>query len=811
MPRAYRRALLAVLTFAIAVPGIPALGAPQGVVVSEFRFRGPAGGSDEFVELHNTGTTAVAIGGWALQGCAGSSGAASTRTTVPAGATVPAGGHFLFTNTGYAGSVPGDVTYGTGIADDGGARITDAAGTIQDGVGSSSGTVDECREGSGLTIPTSTGDNGFERQAAGTQDTDDNVADFRGPKSSDPQNLSGDEPEPVRPTPVNEIQGDGASSPLAGQTVTVEGVVTGVDDEIGASFTRTFPEDAGIFVQEETADTDEDPDTSEGIFVGFVRDRGAYPPGTVVRLNGQVKEKFGFTMISEAFGEEPVAVGTAPVPEPVTIDVGAALAQDPSQRAYYETLEGMRVRLATGTANSGGTTKFGELFLEPGTMRDRLFRTEASPALLATDADAGAGDPDNPYKPDAPSTTVVNGDLFDRVDDAVGPLAFSFSHYKVMVQPDRQPTVTDGPTAFPFEVAPVADNQIRVASFNVENFFPPGQELDLGLVTQQEYDTKRQRLADAVGDLLERPELVAIQEVFDQPTLQALADELGGYTAYVQEGNDSRGIDVGFLVADGVRVGDPRQLGKDATTSDGRTCSDVPGGLFDRPPLAIDVTVGAAEFTILSNHFSSKSAPDECRRQQAAFLEDIVAGIEADGGHAIVAGDLNAFEDEPALTELTDGETSLSNLWSDVPEEERYSFAFSGKLQTLDHLLVSGGLDDRVDDVGYAHFDNDYFDRGTDGHKVSDHDPPLLTLSTSPCADPDTRATVFVEATDTGVPNRELADGCTINDVLPRRADFADKAAYVEAVDTVTDELVADGVLRGREKGRIMRAAANVS
>ena len=33
--------------------------------------------------------------------------------------------------------------------------------------------------------------------------------------------------------------------------------------------------------------------------------------------------------------------------------------------------------------------------------------------------------------------------------------------------------------------------------------------------------------------------------------------------------------------------------------------------------------------------------------------------------------------------------------------------------------------------IEYAHVDNDYFDRAsqTDGHKVSDHDPPVLTLS----------------------------------------------------------------------------------
>ncbi|MBA3621269.1 MAG: lamin tail domain-containing protein [Euzebyales bacterium] len=819
MLRAVSRMAMVLCALSLGLSALPALAAPGGVVISEFRFRGPAGGNDEFVELHNTGSSPVPIGGWQLQGCVAASGAPSPRSTVPAGTSLPAGAHYLFANAnaadGYSGSAIPDATYGTGLSDEGGARITAGDGTVRDGVGSSSGAVDQCREGSGLSLPSANGDNGFERRAGGTQDTDDNAADFAGPKASQPQNLSGDEVEPdpePEPTPINQIQGAGAASPLSGRTVVVEGVVTGVDDEIGASFSGTFPEDAGIFIQSLAADEDTNPATSEGIFIGYVRDRDFYQPGMVVTTQGQVKEKFGFTMISEDFGLEPEIIGTADVPAPVTIDPALAAAQDPFDRAYFETLEGMRVRLATGTANSGGTNKFGELFLTPGTERNRVFRTDPAPDLLATDADAGAGDPNNPFKPAAPSTTLVRGDLFDRVDDVVGPFAFSFSHFKIMVQEGNLPTVTDGPTEFPFSLAPAGANQLRVASFNVENFFPPGIELDLSDVTQEEFDEKRDRLADAISDLLDRPAVLAVQEVYDKATLQALADDLGGYTAYLEEGNDERGIDVGFLIADGVNVGDVTQYGKDATGPEGFSCSDVRGGLYDRPPLAIEVSDGAFAATVFSNHFSSKSAPDECRQAQAAFLEDIVAELEDEGREVIVTGDLNAFEDESALDEFTDGGTTLRNLWSDAPAEERYSFAFSGKLQTLDHMLVTEGLDDRVDDFRYAHFDNDYYEREdpTDGHHVADHDPPLGTFSTSPCADPDARETVIVEGTDTDVPNRELDNGCTINDVLPRRADFDKKGDYVAAVSAKTNELKADGVISGREKGQIMRVAAKV-
>ncbi len=174
------------------------------------------------------------------------------------------------------------------------------------------------------------------------------------------------------------------------------------------------------------------------------------------------------------------------------------------------------------------------------------------------------------------------------------------------------------------------------------------------------------------------------------------------------------------------------QHGKDAQAPAGLDCSDVDGALFDRPPLAIEVKAkGFGELTIFSNHFSSKAAPDECREAQAAFVRDRVAELEEAGEKVVVAGDLNAFEDEGALRVLQDGTTTLDNLWDLAPEESRYSFAFQGRLQTLDHILVTRALQNRVEDFRYAHFDNDYYEREdpTDGHHVSDHDPPVLTLS----------------------------------------------------------------------------------
>ncbi len=164
-------------------------GDPMDVNISELRFRGAGGASDEFVEILNTGTDGVDISGWALEGCAGGSGVASNRVTVPAGTILAAGQFFLFANNSYTGSVAPDLTWSTGISDSGGARIVDAAGIPIDGFGDKGGSS-ECREGTGLNLTTASNDESYFRDGDGTTDTDKNQNDFTGPVASDPQNSS---------------------------------------------------------------------------------------------------------------------------------------------------------------------------------------------------------------------------------------------------------------------------------------------------------------------------------------------------------------------------------------------------------------------------------------------------------------------------------------------------------------------------------------------------------------------------------------------------------------------------------------------
>ncbi|HVF51800.1 MAG TPA: lamin tail domain-containing protein [Pyrinomonadaceae bacterium] len=88
-------------TITVTTPLAPAATAGQ-VVISEFRFRGSAGATDEFTELYNTTNSSLDISGYTLQSVTAGlvhtvPGAIGSNTTV-----IPAHGHYLITGAGYS-------------------------------------------------------------------------------------------------------------------------------------------------------------------------------------------------------------------------------------------------------------------------------------------------------------------------------------------------------------------------------------------------------------------------------------------------------------------------------------------------------------------------------------------------------------------------------------------------------------------------------------------------------------------------------------------------------------------------------------
>lgn len=166
------------------------------LLISEFRTRGPSGASDEFVEIYNPTLATLTIGGLKIR-ASNSAGTVSDRVTIPAGTTLLSGRYYLVTNstanTGYSGTVAGNQTYATGIADDGGIAITGSNGTsIIDAVGMSSGSA--YKEGATLAPLTNNVNQSYERKPGGAagngKDTNNNATDFfLNATTSNPQNL----------------------------------------------------------------------------------------------------------------------------------------------------------------------------------------------------------------------------------------------------------------------------------------------------------------------------------------------------------------------------------------------------------------------------------------------------------------------------------------------------------------------------------------------------------------------------------------------------------------------------------------------
>jgi hypothetical protein len=145
------------------------------VKVNEVMTGNVGAASDEFVELVNAGTTAVAIGGWKVvyRSAAGTSD--STLATIADGTTLAPGAFFLVVGSAYSGTATADASFTIGMAGTGGGvGVKDATGTLLDSVGYGTATY-AFVEGTVAAAPAA--GESIERTPDG-HDTNANSADF---------------------------------------------------------------------------------------------------------------------------------------------------------------------------------------------------------------------------------------------------------------------------------------------------------------------------------------------------------------------------------------------------------------------------------------------------------------------------------------------------------------------------------------------------------------------------------------------------------------------------------------------------------
>jgi hypothetical protein len=373
----------------------------------------------------------------------------------------------------------------------------------------------------------------------------------------------------------------------------------------------------------------------------------------------------------------------------------------------------------------------------------------------------------DPNRLGLPNQIIPAGSSFS----AVGVIGYEFGGYELW------PTeLTLLEAVIPNVVRERERAEITIGSLNMFRLFDdvddppdvsvPGRTRDDNVRPSDEYARRRAKLVSYILNVIDAPDILAVQEVEKLEVLETLADDIAGvdpgvdYTAYLEEGNDIGTIDVGFLVRDTISVDTITQIGKNEILAfDGSL-------LHDRPPLLLEgkAVNGGADFPIavMVVHNRSLGGIDSAnsgarvrakRLAQAQSIATQVQQLQTDDPNIrlVIVGDFNAFEfsdgyvdavgqiagvfdpDENELSGSDLVDPDLINQVLSISPDERYSFIFRGNAQVLDHALTSMALDASVSGLEYGRGNSDAaVDLINDSStllRASDHDGLVLFLT----------------------------------------------------------------------------------
>ncbi|MDJ0941004.1 MAG: ExeM/NucH family extracellular endonuclease [Woeseiaceae bacterium] len=461
---------------------------------------------------------------------------------------------------------------------------------------------------------------------------------------------------PAEPTPIPVIQGSGDSSPLVGETVLVDAVVTGDFQDGGAGVNGDLN---GFYLQDETGDGD--PATSDGIFVfdGFSPDVDV-APGDRVQVVGIVAEFFGETQINVTSGSVSVTGTGSVAPTPIGLPIADTRTNSRGELiADLENVEGMLITVpqTLTVTELFQLDRFGEMVLAQGGRFEQFTQSNVpDPTGFALHVEDLAGrslilddgqtvqNPD-PIRYPPPGLTTANAvRMGDTVSGLTGNIRYSRGSGGSGDEAYRlEPVMT--PTFAPLNIRPEAPadvgGRLRIASVNVLNFF---NDLDdgtgecfaggaptrcRGADSVEEFDRQAEKLTTALSaldaDVLGLVELE--NDYFDgeESSIAELVGRLngvdgacaGGYD-YVRPGDtvgdDAIAVGLVYCVSKVTPAFDTTvEILEDDDLADlGLTGPIFNGRSTNRAPLAasFDESASGERFTVVVNHFKSKGASE---------------------------------------------------------------------------------------------------------------------------------------------------------------------------------------------------------
>ena len=581
-----------------------------------------------------------------------------------------------------------------------------------------------------------------------------------GPASID-QTLHPDPPVAAATTPdllsISEVQGTGATVAIAGP-VTVEATVTSLfehDDLV-----------SGFFLQEEDADRDGDPATSEGIYVycSSVCPAGL-AVGDMVTVVGVAGEFGGASQVDASAGSVTILSSGNNLPTATTLSLPAP----GSTRAEgtFEHVEGMLVMFSEKLVVSEyyWLARYGQLVLTTGSrpyqFTHRHMPSAAGYAAFLTDLatrriilDDGNGDQNEAINPPQgedepypyPGGGLSNTNRFrggDSIRDLGGVMHWALDAWRILPVPERFDYTFTADNPRPAAPADVG-GRLKVAAFNVLNYFTtiddgtPGCGPDGGLGCRgadsaAELGRQRDKIVAAMAAI--GAQVFGVVEIENNDSA-SLVDLVAGLNSAA--GPDTYAyVDTGTIGSDVIKVGliyQPRwvrPVGSHAIVD-----SSVDADFVDaknRPGLiqTFEEVATGERFTVAVNHLKSKGSgcdelgdPDlrdgqgNCNRTRTAAAEALARYLATDptsGGDPdiLIIGDLNAYAREDPIRALESA--GYTDLLRRFVGTDAYGYLFDGQLGYLDYALASPSLLRQV--------------TGATGWYINADEPPLFDYS----------------------------------------------------------------------------------
>ncbi|AYO10617.1 ExeM/NucH family extracellular endonuclease [Vibrio campbellii] len=531
-------------------------------------------------------------------------------------------------------------------------------------------------------------------------------------------------------TTIQDIQGEGDTSPFIDgyPYITDEDhFVTGVVTAVTTGLTK------GFYLQ--ALESDNNDKTSEGLFIHTDAADTELKAGDVVCVKGKVQEYYSNTQLASDANSY-VKTGTSDIPRVTDL----VIKEGETLRDALERHEGMQVEL-TSASDLFVTRNFS---YDYDSRRNNMMLSYEAPLFKPTQLHAAESDAavelakDNaanrvylesdgkapngqiPYYPDFAKDADQDGSseqhirLGSRVEGLQGVVAYSYNEYRLIAtnEVDNTNFVTTGEG---FDVArkdapAIADSDLRIASFNVLNYFnsvadsghenPTGQ--NRGATNLDEFLIQQAKIVAAMNKM--DADIIGLMEVEnngfgDSSAVKNLVDALNAeiedaedHYTYVEIADQDKYQDE-YFGSDAIMVAilyrsnevtpkeaakvivTPEQHIEENTITRGDDAEGNPAyDKYQRHSLLQTFTVKETgkDLSVVVNHFKSKGS--ECIEEWIAGVEDsepadlqgncnnfrvsaanvvgdALKGIEGD---VLVMGDLNAYGMEDPLLTLTD-------------------------------------------------------------------------------------------------------------------------------------------------------------